>query len=73
MIGQDGTKLGILKTDEARRLASEAQLDLVEVDRKAVPPVCKITDFGRFNYQEAKKRVEARRRETQDDSDPGRS
>jgi translation initiation factor IF-3 len=65
--------LGILKTDEARRLASEAQLDLVEVDRKANPPVCKIMDFGRFNYKEVKKRVEARKRETRDDSDPGRS
>lgn len=73
VIGHDGTMLGILRTDEARRMAREESLDLVEVDRKADPPLCKIMDYSRFNYQEVKKRAEARKRQTRDDGDPAGS
>ncbi len=63
--------LGILRTDEAKRMAREANLDLVEVDAKADPPVCKIMDLGRFKHENVKKRAEARKRQRQDDGDRG--
>lgn len=65
MIGAEGEMLGVLSTDEARRIAREKELDLVEVNPKAVPPVCKIMDFGKFKYEEKKKQAEARKRQQQ--------
>ncbi len=65
VIGADGGMLGVLRTDEAKRMARDADLDLVEVNPKASPPVCKIMDFGRFKYEEKKKQNEARKRQTQ--------
>jgi translation initiation factor IF-3 len=56
LIGADGTQLGVLTTEEALHLASDAGLDLVEINPMAVPPVCKIMDFAEF------KRTLARRR-----------
>ena len=67
VIGADGEMLGILATDEARRIARSKGLDLVEVNPKAQPPVCKIMDYGRFKYEEKKKQT---RQET---SGPGRA
>lgn len=55
--------LGVLDTAEAQRLARESQLDLVEVNPKAFPPVCKIMDFGKFKYEEKKRQAEARKRQ----------
>lgn len=57
--------LGVMDTHDARRLARERELDLVEVNPKAVPPVCKIMDFGRFKYEEKKKQNEAKKRQAQ--------
>ena len=57
--------LGVLDTPDAQRLAREAGLDLVEVNPKAYPPVCKIMDFGKFKYEEAKRTREARKRQSQ--------
>jgi translation initiation factor IF-3 len=57
--------LGVLATHEALRIAKERELDLVEVNPKAVPPVCKIMDFGKFKYEEKKKENEARKRQVQ--------
>jgi translation initiation factor IF-3 len=57
--------LGVLNTDEARRMARGLDLDLVEVNPKAMPPVCKIMDFGKFKYEEKKKQADARKRQTQ--------
>lgn len=57
--------LGVLETHEARRIAREADLDLVEVNPKAVPPVCKIMDHGRFKYEEKKKQNEAKKKQAQ--------
>jgi translation initiation factor IF-3 len=57
--------LGVLPTHEALRLAREADLDLVEVNPKGVPPVCKIMDFGKFKYEEKKKENEAKKRQVQ--------
>lgn len=57
--------LGVLPTHEALRLAREADLDLVEVNPKGVPPVCKIMDFGKFKYEEKKKESEQKKRQVQ--------
>ncbi|MGD8825156.1 MAG: translation initiation factor IF-3 [Myxococcales bacterium] len=65
VIGADGNMLGVMNTDEARQMARGLDLDLVEVNPKASPPVCKIMDFGRFKYEEKKKQAEARKRQTQ--------
>jgi translation initiation factor IF-3 len=56
--------LGVMDTRDALRLAREKALDLVEVNPKAVPPVCKIMDFGKFKYEEAKKTREAKKKQT---------
>jgi translation initiation factor IF-3 len=64
VIGAGGEMLGIMQTHAARKLAREQNLDLVEVNPKANPPVCKIMDFGRFKYEEKKKQSDAKRRQT---------
>src|SRR4051794_37104505 len=55
VIGADGSMLGVLQTHEAMAMAKEQGLDLVEVNPKADPPVCKILDFGKYKYEEKKK------------------
>jgi translation initiation factor IF-3 len=55
-------QLGIMPTYEALRLAEENGLDLVEISPRAVPPVCRIMDYGKFKYEEAKKKQQARKR-----------
>jgi len=64
VVGPDGSNLGVLTTDEALRRAQEAGLDLVEVNPKAAPPVCKILDFGKFKYEEKKKQREAKKKQS---------
>jgi translation initiation factor IF-3 len=64
VIGADGAQLGVLQTHEALRMAGEAGLDLVEVSPKAMPPVCKIMDYGRFKYEKAKKEKAAKRHQS---------
>jgi translation initiation factor IF-3 len=64
VIDADGSMLGVLATHEALRMAQEKGLDLVEVNPKADPPVCKILDYGKFKYEEKKKTAEARRKQT---------
>ncbi|MCB9600590.1 MAG: translation initiation factor IF-3 [Sandaracinus sp.] len=65
VIAADGSMLGVLPTHEARRLAEQSELDLVEVNPKAVPPVCKIMDFGKFKYEEKKRQAEAKKKQSQ--------
>jgi len=55
LIDGEGTQVGVVDTDEARRMANEASLDLVEVSPNADPPVCRIMDFGKFKYEQRKK------------------
>ena len=55
MIDDQGEQVGVVRTDEARRMADEVELDLVEVSPNAVPPVCRILDFGKFKYTQKKK------------------
>ncbi|MCB9708214.1 MAG: translation initiation factor IF-3 [Myxococcales bacterium] len=64
VVGAAGEMLGVMDTSKAVRMAREAELDLVEVNPKASPPVCKIMDFGKFKYEEAKKQREAKKRQT---------
>lgn len=63
MVSATGEMLGVLDTSEALRHAREAGLDLVEVNPKAFPPVCKIMDFGKFKYEEKKRQADARKRQ----------
>ncbi len=55
-------QLGVLPTHEALRLAEERGLDLVEISPRAFPPVCRIMDYGKYKYEEAKKKQQARKR-----------
>jgi translation initiation factor IF-3 len=64
VIDADGSMLGVLQTHEALRKAQEQGLDLVEVNPKAEPPVCKILDFGKYKYEEKKKAGEAKRKQS---------
>jgi translation initiation factor IF-3 len=57
--------LGILSLQEALLIAESSQLDLVEVSPTAVPPVCRIMDFGKFKYQQSKKLQEAKKKQVQ--------
>lgn len=60
----DGTMLGVITTQEALRKAEELGLDLVEVNPKSMPPVCKILDYGKFKYEEKKRQSEAKKKQT---------
>lgn len=53
--------VGVVSRQEALRLAAEARLDLVEVSPNAEPPVCKILDYGKYKYEQQKKKVEAKK------------
>jgi translation initiation factor IF-3 len=64
LIGSDGVNVGVVPINEARRLAQEADLDLVEVAPNADPPVCRVMDYGKFLYERTKKEREARRAQT---------
>ncbi|KKU86747.1 MAG: Translation initiation factor IF-3 [Parcubacteria group bacterium GW2011_GWA2_47_9] len=60
VVDETGKQLGMMQIQEALRLASERRLDLIQVTEKVEPPVCKIMDFGKFLYQEEKKRRDAK-------------
>ncbi|HOU94746.1 MAG TPA: translation initiation factor IF-3 [Polyangiaceae bacterium] len=64
VVDDDGSNLGVIPTDEALRRAQSKGLDLVEVNPKAAPPVCKILDFGKYKYEEKKRQREAKKRQT---------
>ena len=65
LVGPSGEQVGIVRTDDARKLAYEADLDLVEVAPNAKPPVCKIMDYGKFKYEQDQKAREARKNQQQ--------
>jgi translation initiation factor IF-3 len=64
VVDEDGSNLGVIPTEDALRRAQSKGLDLVEVNPKASPPVCKILDFGKYKYEEKKKAREAKRKQT---------
>ncbi len=61
LIDSDGTMLGIFSTQEAQKLADSKNLDLVKIVPNAVPPVCKITDYGKSVFEQAKKEKQAKK------------
>ena len=63
LIGADGENVGVVSPARAMTLAEEAGLDLVEISPNAVPPVCKIMDFGKFKYETQKREAEARKKQ----------
>jgi translation initiation factor IF-3 len=63
LISQTGEQLGILQLRDALRIAQQVNLDLVEVAPAARPPVCKIMDYGRYKYEQAKRDREARKKQ----------
>jgi len=64
LVGPNGEQVGIVRIDDALRLASESELDLVEVAPMARPPVCKLMDYGKYKYETAQKARESRRNQT---------
>ena len=60
---QDGNQVGVVSREEALKLASDVELDLVEVAELATPPVCRIIDYSKFKYDQKKKEKEARKKQ----------
>jgi translation initiation factor IF-3 len=65
VIDPDGKQVGVMPLGEALRLAESRELDLVEVSPTAVPPVCRVMDYGKFRYLQKKKIQESRKHQTQ--------
>ena len=65
MIGVEGEQIGVVSLSAANKMAEEAGVDLVEIAPTAKPPVCRLMDFGKFKYYEAKKRHEAKLKQKQ--------
>ena len=63
LIGENGEQLGIMPTREAQAMADAAGLDLVKINPKAQPPVCKIIDYGKFRYEQTRREKEARKKQ----------
>ncbi|MBD1399057.1 translation initiation factor IF-3 [Pelovirga terrestris] len=63
VIDDEGGQLGVLDIDRALELAREQGLDLVEVSPQAEPPVCRIMDYGKYKYQQAKRSSEAKKKQ----------
>ena len=63
LVDERGNMVGIVERNEALSMASEVGLDLVEIAPNADPPVCKILDFGKYKYEEQKKKNEARKKQ----------
>jgi len=63
VIGENGDQLGIMSAKEALKLAEAAELDLVKIAPTAKPPVCKIIDYGKYRYEQARKEKEAKKKQ----------
>ena len=63
LVDERGNMVGVVGRNEALTMASDAGLDLVEIAPNADPPVCKILDFGKYKYEEQKKKNEARKKQ----------
>ena len=63
LIDENGTQIGIVRTSEALQIARERGLDLVEVQPNAVPPVCRLMDYGKYRYEESRRERESRKRQ----------
>ena len=65
LVGIEGEAIGIVRIEEAMRLAEENDIDLVEIAPTAKPPVCRLMDYGKFKYRESKKAHEAKLKQKQ--------
>ena len=65
LIGRDGEQVGIVDIEEALKTAQEAEQDLVEVAPQAEPPVCRIMDYGKYIFEERKKKQAAKKKQKQ--------
>ena len=65
LVSDSGEQLGILSPDEARKIAEERGMDLVEIAPNAEPPVCRLMDFGKYLYASAKKKQESKKKQKQ--------
>ena len=61
LIGSEGEQLGIMPPAEALKIADEQGLDLVKISPQAVPPVCKLMNYGKFRFEQSKREKEARK------------
>ena len=61
VVGPDGAQLGLMSARDAQKLAAEKDLDLVKIAPQAVPPVCKIMDYGKYCFEQSKREKEARK------------
>ncbi|WP_262399669.1 translation initiation factor IF-3 [Yanshouia hominis] len=61
VIAADGSQLGVMDTREAQRLSIEQNLDLVKIAPQATPPVCRIMDYGKYRFEQAKREKEAKK------------
>ncbi|MBD3892310.1 translation initiation factor IF-3 [Hydrogenophaga sp.] len=64
LYGPENEALGVVNVNEALRMAGELDVDLVEIAATAIPPVCRLMDYGKFKYQEQKKAAEAKAKQT---------
>ena len=65
LIDAEGENVGVVNTDEALRMASEAELDLVEIAPNAEPPVCRVMDYGKYKFEQSKKAHLAKKKQKQ--------
>ena len=63
LVGEDGEQLGIMSAKDALKMAKEAGLDLVKIAPTAKPPVCKIVDYGKYRYEQARREKEAKKKQ----------
>lgn len=65
LVREEGEQLGIVRIEEALRMAEDEGLDLVEIAPQAMPPVCRLMDYGKFKYRESKRQHDARAKQKQ--------
>lgn len=65
MIDQNGEQMGIVPLAQAKQIAEEAELDLVEISPNAAPPVCRIMNYGKYRFEQSKKQQEAKKKQKQ--------
>ena len=63
VVGADGEQLGVMSAREAQKIADDAGLDLVKIAPKANPPVCKVIDYGKYRYEQARKEKDAKKKQ----------
>ncbi|WP_045223570.1 translation initiation factor IF-3 [Methyloterricola oryzae] len=63
LIGADGEQVGVVSSREAKQIASDADLDLVEISPTAEPPVCRVMDYGKYRFEQAKKLAAAKKKQ----------